>query len=777
LLVCALLARRSKKAIAPEVATLLLSLAFPIMGNLLIIFSTDWLVARIGCYIYYIGLDFAIISLLRFTVKYCSIKWKGTAWRIAVLSLMGIDVIQLLLNIPLGHAFTTTQIMVDGAPYYALVPLAGQTFHRIAVYGVFFGVIGIFAYKTIKAPRIYLERYLVILLAMVFTGIWETYYIFSGAPIDRSMIGFGVFGLLIYVLVVHYKPVLLLNNMLARVVSDLNDAVFFFDRDQKCIYTNEAGRALFDMSDSDDLQPYTENLKQIIGEEAFSLDREWACSRSVLASDFSRIKGESQEGEATRSENNEPPKGQDTTPDKPETLYFDFSLKTLCDKEGRQVGAFLSVHDVTSEAMKLRRERYNAIHDPLTGIYNATYLYEQGERLIRENPDTTYCVIGVDIRQFKLINDIFSKEFGDKVLCSLADNMRTYATPDAVYGRISGDKFGYIMPTDEFDDELTEKRLNEGSFVDHDINYPVIVHMGVYEVDDANLPVSVMFDRAFMAVNSIKNDYGRRVARYDSTMRANAIWNQKISAELDNAIATGQIRPYLQPMVDENGNVLGAEVLVRWIHPEEGFLAPARFVPHFEENGRIAQLDEYMWECACRILKQWEHDGIDLFLSVNISPKDFYFMDVAETINNLVKKHGVNPRKLRLEITETVMMSDVMNRLRILEDLRSAGFFVEMDDFGSGYSSLNMLKDIPVDVLKIDMMFLYETRDQQRAETILQAIINLSNELHMPSITEGVETSEQLAMLAKMGCRLFQGYFFAKPMPVEDFEKAYCTAA
>ncbi len=747
------------------------------MGNLLIICSTDWLVARIGCYIYYIGLDFTIVSLLRFTVEYCSIKWEKTAWRIAILSLIGIDVVQLLLNIPLGHAFTTTEIIVDGAPYFALVPLAGQAFHRIAVYGVFFGVLGIFAYKTIKTPYIYFERYLVILIVMVFTGAWETYYIFSGMPIDQSMVGFGVFGLLVYILALHYKPVLLLNNMLARVVSDLNDAVFFFDSDQRCIYANEAGLTLFGLSESDDLQPYTQELAKVIGEEIFTLKHEWACSRTIDASLFAQTATTGELDKSAKELGSGPAGNSSATLEQPDKLHFDLSLNTLLDSKGRQVGAFLSIRDVTSEAMKLNRERYNAIHDPLTGIYNSTHLYEMGAQLIRANPDVAYCVVGVDIREFKLINDIFSKSYGDKVLCSLANNMRKYASPDEIYGRISGDKFGFVVPIDQFDEELTEKRLSEEGLTGEGINYPVIIHMGVYEVDDVNLPMSVMFDRAFMAVTSIKHDYGRRIARYDSTMRANAIWNQKISAELDDAIATKQIRPYLQPMVNEDGKVLGAEVLVRWIHPEEGFLSPARFIPHFEENGRIAQLDTYMWECACQILKQWEHDGIDLFLSVNISPKDFYFIDVYETISGLVKKYGINPAKLRLEITETVMMSDMTNRLRILEDLRAEGFFIEMDDFGSGYSSLNMLKDIPVDVLKIDMMFLYKTRDQHRAETILQAIINLSNELQMPSITEGVETSEQLAMLATMGCRLFQGYFFAKPMPVEEFEQAYCSAA
>ena len=166
-----------------------------------------------------------------------------------------------------------------------------------------------------------------------------------------------------------------------------------------------------------------------------------------------------------------------------------------------------------------------------------------------------------------------------------------------------------------------------------------------------------------------------------------------------------------------------------------------------------------------------------MFLSVNISPKDFYFMDVPETINRLVNKYGVNRKNLRLEITETVVMSDAENRLSIIEDLRASGFLVEMDDFGSGYSSLNMLKDMPVDLLKIDMIFLRKSDDAQRSRTILQTIVNLSLQLGIPSITEGVETAEQLSMLTAMGCRLFQGYYFDRPLPVEEFQEKYCRLA
>ena len=221
--------------------------------------------------------------------------------------------------------------------------------------------------------------------------------------------------------------------------------------------------------------------------------------------------------------------------------------------------------------------------------------------------------------------------------------------------------------------------------------------------------------------------------------------------------------------------MVGAEALVRWNHPKYGFLPPVRFIPIFEQNGMIAEVDRYMWRCACEQLDKWRDN--DLFISVNISPKDFYFMDVAAEIQGLVKEYGVDPARLRLEITESVMISDVENKVALLGSLREAGFIVEMDDFGSSYSSLNMLKNMPIDVIKIDMVFLRNSEQDEKSRMILRNIINMSTDLSIVPLTEGVETEKQYDDLSRMGCKLFQGYFFAKPMTVDDFESRYVEAA
>ena len=197
-------------------------------------------------------------------------------------------------------------------------------------------------------------------------------------------------------------------------------------------------------------------------------------------------------------------------------------------------------------------------------------------------------------------------------------------------------------------------------------------------------------------------------------------------------------------------------------------MSPASFIPVLEKNGLIIEVDKHMWRCACETLAGWADN--DLFISVNISPKDFYFTDVVKDIKDLVSEYGIPPHRLRIEITETVMVNNAEERMATLEELRAAGFIVEMDDFGSGYSSLNLLKEMPVDVLKIDMRFLSVKKNRDRARIIVKNIISLSEELGIDSLTEGVETEYQFEKLAGMGCRLFQGYYFAKPMPIEEFE-------
>ena len=418
---------------------------------------------------------------------------------------------------------------------------------------------------------------------------------------------------------------------------------------------------------------------------------------------------------------------------------------------------------------------YEATHDKLTGLFTKEHLFNAIRSNLDNKKDIDYSIAYFDIKDFKMVNDIFGKDVGDNVLVRVANWIREDARDNWIYGRIGGDAFGICFPTNQVRLPLIEDKLAKFVISNGTIDQHILMHVGIFRVNDPSIDVSIMFDRAHLAQTSIKNEYNTHIAIYDDKMRDQVLWGQKISTELSDAIKQRQIVPYLQPIVDNEGVIIGAEALVRWIHPKEGFLPPFTFIPIFEKNGMIADVDKYIWRCACEILSSWTDEKAKLFISVNISPKDFYFMDVYAEIKNLVDEFGIVPARLRIEITETVMMTDAESRMAIVSKFRDSGFIVEMDDFGSGYSSLNQLKDMPLDVLKIDMKFLSKAQDNNKAETILRNILRLSNDLGLFSLTEGVETKDQYKKLNEMGCNLFQGYYFAKPMSVTDYEKLLGT--
>jgi hypothetical protein len=296
----------------------------------------------------------------------------------------------------------------------------------------------------------------------------------------------------------------------------------------------------------------------------------------------------------------------------------------------------------------------------------------------------------------------------------------------------------------------------------------------VYDISDLEEPVSIMCDKANLASETIKNEYKSNIAYYTERLFESSIEERRIIGEFERAISNNEFEMYLQPQVDSSGNLYGAEALVRWQHPERGLLSPAIFIDVLEKTGFIYKLDRYMWDKAAKKLGEWKKEGKDQYhISVNISTKDFYLVDVYETFVGLVDKYDIDPVNLNIEITETTLMSDFDKNMGIIRLLQNYGFNIEIDDFGSGYSSLNMLKDISADVLKIDMGFLRASENEAKGLDILESIITLAGKLGMKVITEGVETKKQLYMLVEMGCDMYQGYYFSKPIPVDEFEKKY----
>ena len=733
---CAVDSRRHYKELGKAVAWLDLAFIPPILGNAIIILAKRRMLALVGCYIYYVGMDFVIYQLLKFTDEYCkgAGKWKKSPrwfkW------LLIADAAQLLMNPFTKHAFDIEWIVYKNQVYYVLKPLAGQMFHRVVDYGIFLIIIGVFLMSTIRTSRIYRERYSIILISMIAVGVWQSYYIFSKNPIDRSMIGFGLFGIVAYYFAIHYRPLRLLDKMLSGIVSNGDSACFIFSPRGRCVWVNKAGCILTGVREETS-EKAPEALEYLFG--------------------LKLRKGNWTEQHMTG--------GGDSV------KYFLFENRDVLNEKGKITGYYLKISDNTEEQLRIKKELYEASHDRLTGLYTKDQLYKIIKQNIEVHKDTDYMVMFINVRNFKIVNDIFGNDFGDYAIKCFADKMKSSFSKRTVYGRLSGANFGILMPKDEFNSADIENNFGNIIIAQGDVRFPIQTQMGIFETDHEEKDVEMMFTNARIALSTIESDDSAHIAYYDDKLRQEILWNQEISSQLDDAIKNRELRPYLQPIADREGNIVGCEALVRWIHKDYGFLPPFKFIPSLEKNGMIAEVDKYMWRCACEILSDWKKRGWDIFVSVNISPKDFYYLDVPKYIKGLIEEYGLDPHQLRVEITESVMVNDSEKVVSIMEEFRNYGFIVEMDDFGSGYSSLNMLKTLPVDVLKIDMNFLGKSEDEQRADTIVKNIINLSLDLGIVALTEGVESQNQYDILSDMGCKLFQGYYFSKPVPTDEFEE------
>ncbi|MBO5484228.1 MAG: EAL domain-containing protein [Lachnospiraceae bacterium] len=413
------------------------------------------------------------------------------------------------------------------------------------------------------------------------------------------------------------------------------------------------------------------------------------------------------------------------------------------------------------------------VKDSLTGIYNKDSFYRIVSKELSDNDTKEYDIIALDLEKFKLINDRYGNEEGNRLLCYVAKVISQFARPyRGICARAAGDVFLILLP--HSGDKLEHFAQNVmQEMKKYRLDMKIRVKMGIYEIRNREVPVYAMCDRACLAAASIKGKYDTIYAWYDDSIRQRLILEQQITDDMKNALEQQQFQVYLQPKYDlKDDSIAGAEALVRWIHPQRGFMPPGEFIPLFEQNGFITELDYYVWDKTCEILEEQLKTGEKCVpVSVNVSRKDIYREDLPEILLDIVKRHNIDSKYLHLEITETAYTENSEQLIRVVQRLKKYGFIIEMDDFGSGYSSLNMLSELPLDIVKLDMKFLQHETLEEEDRNIISFIINLAKWMNLSVVAEGVETGEQVEMLRKMECNYVQGYFFAKPMPYDGYSK------
>lgn len=411
---------------------------------------------------------------------------------------------------------------------------------------------------------------------------------------------------------------------------------------------------------------------------------------------------------------------------------------------------------------------------PLTGLYKKEVFFRFVEDFLSREPEGRYCLVAIDIEHFKLFNEWYGEDAGDRFLSNIGRQLlRFKAESQGIIGYMGADDFCVFLPDEPEAVEGLQKRIM--TYVGQyggEIGF--LPAFGIYEIRDRKIPVSMMYDRASIAVASVKGNYVRRDSRYDSVMMQQMEEKHMLLSEVQQGLTKEEFAVYFQPKCNmATGKIVGAEALVRWHHPEKGVILPGGFVPLLEKSGFIARLDCYLWERVCRCLRRWLDAGLKpMPVSVNVSRVDIYTIDVVEHIKALTKQYELPCSLLEIEITESAYAEDDQTVIQVADTLRSAGYTVLMDDFGSGYSSLNILKDINVDILKIDMKFLaMDEHSAGKGLGILEAITGMAKLIGMRMIAEGVETQEQVKLLLDMNCLYGQGYYFYRPLSESTYEE------
>lgn len=419
--------------------------------------------------------------------------------------------------------------------------------------------------------------------------------------------------------------------------------------------------------------------------------------------------------------------------------------------------------------------KYVKEYSTLTGIYNKKRFFEETRRVLDRNPKEQFAFLRIDIEKFRLVNSFYGIQEGNKLLQFLASYIENVLEPYPckAFGHLEADIFGICVPYErkqdliDFVEELAKQLRN------YPLEFDLVPACGIYLIVDKKISINDMYDMASLAAQHCKENCMSGYAFYSDSMSVTIIKEQVLVNSMRNALESGQFVPYIQPKYNlDKSRMDGGEVLVRWIDPKRGMIAPNEFIPVFERNGFIVKLDYFVWESTCKLLRRWMDEGRSPRpLSVNISRVSLYNPHLVDQICELTERYGIPRELLQLELTESAYTQNQVAIRELMAKFREKGFTVLMDDFGSGYSSLNVLKDIVVDILKIDMKFLSDVEVKKRSEDILASVVEMSKKLNMPVIAEGVEKEEQVQFLKSIGCDYVQGYYFGKPMPVDDYEK------
>lgn len=431
---------------------------------------------------------------------------------------------------------------------------------------------------------------------------------------------------------------------------------------------------------------------------------------------------------------------------------------------------------IISTIVRMRRMRIKLERDSLTGLWNQRKFVKEAGKRLKDGRNTEYLLAVLDVERFKLINDRFGIHVGNHTLKTIANNIRILFRGSGIFGRSTSDKFVVLVADTPRHRELLDEMANMDVKINNATYYQVPIKVGVCPIcqrEMGDMDVTNIMDRAKIVNAKIKGHQDIKISYFTKSMGEKLAKENELETIMRKSLKNKEFVVYYQPKYDLKSNkIIGAEALVRWQHPTKGLISPGDFIPLFEKNGFIVEVDFYVYETVMQTIRKRLDKGKPIVpISMNVSRCHLSSSTFTKHLEELAEKYSIPKETIEMEITESIFSDEDKAAVELMEDLKRHNFTLSMDDFGSGYSSLNLLRELPIDTLKIDKGFLEQTDESPRGRVIVEEIIQMATKIDIRTICEGVETEQQRDFLKDAGCNMAQGFFYARPMPQSDFEE------
>lgn len=696
--------------------------------------------ARVFSNLYYSTTLWLLYFVQNFTRGYAQVKNPKSKLRFIFAALCVIDTIFGIYNIftDTFYVITFEQVFRTRLCFWNIHPKKLFILHFINGFLIILHTCAVLLVKIKKSPTMYKSDYLKFLVAFIVILVINLCVNIFSIPLDISMFMFAFIAdsLFLYPSTRGHRR--LISQTLKFSANNTKSAFCCYNEENEIAFINEAAFKIFEIDTKNSEKP-VEFLNDFITkynlqdkdrfsvEETFFLDN----ANHIYAINYEKM-----------YQNN----------------FF--------------IGTALTFTDRTEDIKEYDAERYKANHDPLTGLYNRNYFYERANEKLKSEPSAKWLMLTSNIQDFKIINETQGDEVGDEVLKYTAELIARYAHKDTIYGYIADDHFAVLLKEEDFNEDIFNQSVVNLSSITDISGFKLSMKIGVYKTEYAMESAMLMVDKANLAIANAEESNHDLFVEYNPKYMKKLLYEKNILADYNYALKTGEFKVFLQKVNTKDGKTYGAEALVRWIEPGAKPKLPKDFIDTLEEGGLLYKLDRYIWEEAAKILQSWTQDKKkkNWLMSINIAPKDFHYLDVFKEISDLAKQYNFEPEKLILEITEDSLLNEREKVIKTMTELHEQGFKIALDNYGDNYSSINLLQDFEIDILKFDSDFMKHSINKEKEAIILKNIVEMAKMMDIQIVAENVETQEQLETLSKLKFALFQGFYFSKPVPAKDFE-------